>query len=122
MQVATSHSAAIDIVVFLVTGALVVAMNKWMLTWLFVPVVALVMFIAVGLLVLRTPVMNNLCIWIGKLSAYIFVCHPIARFIINKYLLLRLDHMIVVMLIYVIMTFLISMIYEQLLVFFHKRI
>lgn len=114
LQINTCHSIAIDFTVFLLAAALVVIMNRWMVTWLFVPIVALVMFIAGGLLILRMPVLNSFFIWIGKLSACIFVCHPIVRFAINKYMLLRLDNLTVVILVYVIVTILFSMLYDKL--------
>lgn len=114
LQINTCHSIAIDITAFLLTAALVVIMNRWMVTWLFVPIVALVMFIAGGLLILRMPVLNSLCIWIGKLSACIFVCHPIVRFVINKFMLQRVDNLAVVVSVYVLVTLLVSVLYNQL--------
>lgn len=114
LQINTCHSIAVDITAFLLAAALVVIMNRWMVTWLFVPIVALVFFIAGGLLILRTPVMKSFFIWTGKLSACIFVCHPVVRFAINKFMMHRLDNLTVIVLVYVIVTILVSMLYNQL--------
>lgn len=114
IQVTTNHSIVIDILLLFLTTALVIVMNKWMLTWLLVPVIALVMYFLCGLLIVRLNVVRQLLVWIGRLSACIFVCHPIARFVINKAMLTHVDNLLFVVLIYVITTLFLAVLYNQL--------
>ena len=65
---------------------LVVIMNSRLESWLFLPLVSVITFLCLGSLVLRTKYISSLFKWIGKLSACIFVCHPIARFLIINYM------------------------------------
>lgn len=116
-HVSTRHNVVFDLMSLILMLALVVVLNKWMLTWLLVPVVALAMFLAAGLLVLRTRLLSKLFRWIGNLSACIFVCHPIVRFVINKFMLHRVDSLLVVVITYVVATFLVAMAYN----YFYKK-
>ena len=89
-------------------------MNMWMITWLFVPIVALVMFITAGMLIQKSVVLSGIFKYIGRLSACIFVCHPIIRFIINHYMLSRTDNMLLIVGVYFVATLLVAMIYDVL--------
>lgn len=110
----TAHSIVIDLLVLAISFALVILMNKWMLTWLFVPIFALVMYLSAGLLVMRIPLLFNFFKWIGRLSACIFVCHPIIRFLVNKFMLQKEDNLLVILLLYIIGTLCFSIVYNLL--------
>lgn len=58
---------------------LIILMSKWFITWLFIPVLALIWFLSMEAIFIRTRILACILRWIGKLSACIFVCHPIAR-------------------------------------------
>lgn len=89
-------------------------MNRWLLTWLFVPVAALVMFVSCGMIIMRIHFLSAIFIWLGSLSPCIFVCHPIARFIINSLLLDKVSNLLSIVLIYISVTILASMVYDRL--------
>lgn len=93
---------------------LVLVMNRWMITWLFVPIVALMMFGSAGMIVLKSDVLSRLFKYVGRLSAAIFVCHPIIRFVINRYFLPHTDNMLIIVCIYVVSTFFFAVLYDML--------
>lgn len=107
------HSWLVDLLVFLCSALAVLWMNKWMLTWLFVPLVALVMWISCGLLVMRSGVLTRIFKWIGNLSACIFVCHPIVRAVICRVMLNHVDNMLIIIICYVCVTILVSLLYDK---------
>lgn len=109
-----NHSLFIDIVVFSISTVLVIIMNRWLFTWLFVPVVALVMFVSCGMIIMRIRIFASFFKWLGSLSACIFVCHPIVRFVINRLLLDKVSNLLLIVLIYISVTILVSMVYDRL--------
>lgn len=109
-----SHNLVLELAVFLFSASLVLLMNRWMSSWLFVSIIALIMFVSAGLLVLRSGVLANAFKWIGGLSACIFVCHPIARFLINGFVRKQVDSLILVVLAYVALTFVLAIAYNKL--------
>lgn len=75
----------LEILMFIVLLVLVLLMDKWLITWLFMPIVALFWFVVIGSMLIRTGYLSSLFRWFGNISACIFVCHPIARYIINYF-------------------------------------
>ena len=66
--------------VFSIFGLLlIVLMSMSLISWLFVPIVALAWILSLEKLLLHTRIVSGIFRWIGRLSACIFVCHPIAR-------------------------------------------
>jgi peptidoglycan/LPS O-acetylase OafA/YrhL len=114
LHLTTSHSIVVDILLLVFSLGLVILMNKWMLTWLLVPVVALVMFLSIGFLLLRSGILRRVFIWVGGVSASLFAVHPIARFLINRTVLPRVDNLHLVILMYVIASFIMAMCYDKL--------
>ncbi len=112
--ISTEHWILMDVIVFLMAAVLVILMNRYMMTWLLIPVVALVMYLALGLMMMRSSVLMKLFTWIGKLSAAIFVCHPISRLVINRLMLPRVDNILFVVLVYIVVTLIIAMMYDRL--------
>ena len=92
---------------------LVVLMGRWQATWIFVPVVALSWFVVVGLLLMRTRYLSEVFRWIGRLSACIFVCHPIARTLVLNTLYHHYTNIAVNVLVYVALSVLIALLYDK---------
>ena len=88
-------------------------MNRWMVTWLFVPIVALAMWGSCSLLVIRLELMTKIFKWIGSLSACIFVCHPIIRVFIHRIMLKHVDSMLLITICYVGITLLAAFLYDR---------
>lgn len=110
----SNHSMLFDIMLIIISAFLVFWMNKWMVMWLLVPFAALVMFVSIGLVIMRSIYLSAVFKWIGQLSAFIFVCHPIVRFVINRYMLGRVDNLLCVVFVYVISTIIIAVLYQRL--------
>lgn len=113
-QMTVNHSFFVDLLLLLITIVLMIVMSNWMLTWLLVPIVALAAYFACGLLIMRSIMLKNVFIWIGGLSASIFVCHPIVRFVINRLMLARVDCLFVVVLTYIVITLIVATLYNTL--------
>lgn len=54
-------------------------------SWQLTGVMAVIVVGAVSMLFSLIPYWKDLWIWIGKISAYIFVCHPIVRHLLGRY-------------------------------------
>lgn len=91
---------------------IIILMNRWLIPWLFVPVISLAWFLSLEKLVLHTRVISGIFRWIGKLSACIFVCHPIARTITLGLLFLFDNNLFLATLFYLSLTVSISIIYH----------
>lgn len=72
-------SSWVDIIGFILLLAFVIIMNMRYVSWIMVPIVALIMFIFVAKLLIRINYFSRILGWIGGYSAVIFVSHPIAR-------------------------------------------
>ena len=92
----------------------IVIISKWVVTWLFLPIVALAWFLIVGMLLMRSYYLSSLFTWIGKLSACIFVCHPIARTIVLNVLHPVCPDLLVNVFAYLMLTMVITLFYDQL--------
>ena len=100
--------------ILLVTlSAFVVLMNMNVELWIFVPIVSLFFFMTLGRLVYRTRYMGGLFKWLGGYSAFIFVCHPIAREIMFS-LNIPAYGLCISLLVYLLLTFVIACVYEKL--------
>lgn len=124
-NVAPKKSIWLELLLFVVFFALIVLFSKRMISWVFIPIIALGWFIVIGLMLMRTRYLSEIFRWVGKYSACIFVCHPIARLIVNNAVLPRLPNLLVVVLIYVVLTIGIALLYDKLYkwildIFIHK--
>lgn len=102
--------------------AMMLLASSWMLTWTILPVVALAWFLCVGSLLLRTGFLADAFRWLGRLSACIFVCHPIARIIVLNTLHPRMDNLMVNVLAYLVLTLAIALFYDRYYKWFTARI
>lgn len=98
----------------LVLLAFVVLMNKWLVTWLFIPLVALACFYAAGKVVICISPVAKVFRWVGKLSACVFVCHPIARLIVLNGIYPRVGNLLLITLIYIVVTIVLTLGYDRL--------
>lgn len=89
---------------FIVLSALLLIANARYESWLFVPFIALLWFMAAAMLSARSEVLGKSIGWIGTISAFIFVFHPVAREFFFKLNLVSLN-LFVSVLLYILMTF-----------------
>ena len=104
----------LELIVLVVTGLLVAQMNRLLIAWMFLPFVALIFFIVLGMLVQRIKPICSVFHWIGGISAFIFVCHPIARTIVNSFVLPYIRILFVNVVLYLLVTILIALCYRWL--------
>lgn len=91
---------------------LILVMSLNLLTWTIVPIVALVFFMALSNLVLKIDWIRNPLKWVGQYSAFIFVCHPIARIVANR--LCGAVPLWGILVVYFLLTMLLAIIYGKL--------
>ena len=84
-----TRSVWIELLLMVLLLGLVLLMSKWFVTWLFLPLVALVWFFVMGLLLMRTRYLSVAFRWVGKYAACLFVCHPIARSVLLRFVYTR---------------------------------
>ncbi len=75
-------SVWIELLLSVILLGIIILLGQWLITWLFVPIVALAWFWVLGSIFLKMSYFANAFRWIGDLSASIFVCHPIARLLV----------------------------------------
>ncbi|MCR4966169.1 MAG: acyltransferase [Bacteroidales bacterium] len=109
----TPKSVWIELVLLVVLLGLILLMSRWMITWIFVPIIALAWFIIIGLLLMRTCYLSKAFRWVGKYSACIFVCHPIARLIVLKTLYHHYSNNVVNVLVYVALSVMMAILYDK---------
>lgn len=87
-----------------------------LITWQFADVMAVVIIIAVSLIFSKIPYWSDLWAWIGRLSAYIFVCHPIVRHLLGRYVFTMttpgVSPTITITFVYIISVFLFAILYR----------
>ena len=112
----TKTSLGFEIFLFIVLLGLVLLMGKWLISWLFVPIVALLWFIVIGIMLMRTHYLSSVFRWLGSISACIFVCHPIARFVINHFVYYRfsINNIIICVSLYCALTLVLALPYSVL--------
>lgn len=95
----------------IVSFVLVIAFNVNYFLWLFIPFASLLMFYcAAKLTVEKENLFKRAVIWVGTNSAFIFVSHPIARSLIQH--LPWAINIVAIVLIYVIVTLVVSIGYR----------
>lgn len=99
-------------VVVLCTAFLVFVMNLNLICWVLVPIVALIFFIALSKIVLLVKWLRLPIMWVGQLSAFVFVCHPIARVVANR--LNGSVPLFGIIILYFMMTMLLAVLYSKL--------
>ena len=103
------------IVLIIMLSILVVVMNFNVLSWLFVPIVSLFLFFLLSKIIINIKYVDGLFKWIGKLSAFIFVCHPIARTIVlNSKFHIKENGICFTLIVYTILALFLSYFYEKL--------
>lgn len=113
-------------VLLAVSTVLSVAMSAHVVPWLVVPIAGLFAFLALSKLVLRVRPVAEALRWTGGISACIFVCHPIARFLlfqqtsanlcdrVGDYLHLPRHGLLVSLAAYAVLTFVLACFYQKL--------
>lgn len=101
-----------EIVFFLLLSGMVILLNSRMETWLFVPFFSLLAYISLGSLCLRVDYLASVLKWFGNISAYIFVCHPIARPLAIRFTPAE-GGLALIVTIYVILTIILSIAYRR---------
>lgn len=112
----------VELLLLVALLGLILLMNRWMVTWVFVPIIALAWFIVIGLLLMRTRYLSETFRWIGKYSACIFVCHPIARLVVLNTLNHYYSNVIVSVLAYVALSIIIAIPYNVVYQWFLKKL
>ena len=69
----------VNVILLLILSAVVVLLNLYYVLWIFLPLVALLWFITLSVIIIQTKRLALCFRWIGMYSAFVFVCHPIAR-------------------------------------------
>lgn len=87
-----------------------ILMNFHFLTWLFIPIISVFAFLFLGQFVLRTRIVSRLFRWIGLYSSCLFVCHPIARIIINRLIPIS-GNLFFLVFLYLVLSFIFAFIY-----------
>ena len=82
IKIIEGYSKWETIVLLIALSFLVVIMNINIISWLFVPIISLFLFFLLSKIIINIKYVNELFKYIGGLSAFIFVCHPIIRSII----------------------------------------
>lgn len=76
---------AILFIVFVLSGSLMSLCNFASWSWLTIHYPALFFFLSLMLIIDRIPVLSYAFAGIGAFSSLVFVCHPIARALVNDY-------------------------------------
>lgn len=105
-------SVWVELLLFVSFLGLILLMSRWLVSWVFVPIVALAWLIVIGLLLMRTRFLSEVFRWIGKYSACIFVCHPIARYLELKFLEPHISYLIINIVIYIALTVIVALLYN----------
>ncbi len=88
-----------------------VFMNFHFITWVFIPIVSVFAFLFMGKLVLRIRFISEVFRWIGVYSSCLFVCHPIARVIINR-VIPYIDNVFLIVLLFLVLSCLFAIVYS----------
>lgn len=111
-EILKPKSLWVELLLLLLLLGLILLMGRWMMTWIFIPIVALVWFIVIGMLLIRTRYLSNVFRWIGKYSACIFVCHPIARLIVLNTIHHYYSNVLFNVFVYVALTVVVALVYN----------
>lgn len=112
-------SMSTTLILLVILFVFVVVTNINIFSWLFLPIFSLFFFLLLSKIFLSIPYANNLLKWIGKLSACVFVCHPIAReFVRIIHDHLHYNDLYFSLFAYTILTFILAYFYQKL----HKRL
>ncbi len=102
-----------ELLLFMALFGLILLMSRWMVTWVFIPIIALAWFIVMEMLLMRTRYLSDVFRWIGEFSACVFVCHPIARYLELKFFAPHFSMLIVNVGIYAALTVVIVLMYNM---------
>lgn len=105
-------SVWLEIALVVLLLGLIVLMSRWLVSWLFIPLVALVWFIVIGLLLMRTRFLSSAFRWIGKYAACLFVCHPIARSVVLGFVFPRFSNHVANVFIYLFLSIVFAVVYS----------
>lgn len=88
-----------------------ILMNFHFITWVFIPIVSVFAFLFLGKLVLRIRIISEAFRWIGVYSSCLFVCHPIARVMINR-IIPYIDNVFLIVLLFLALSCLFAFVYS----------
>lgn len=118
-------------VLLLLFSALVVAMNARLVPWLAVPIAGLFAFFALAKLFVGIPPFDGMLKWIGGISAGIFVCHPIMRYLLSLPAIANMLNiggtpvpgraLVVSLCVYAVLTFVMAFFYQKLQIWLSRR-
>lgn len=117
MRMIEGYSIYKTIILLMILLFFVVIMNFNIISWLFIPIVSLFLFFLLSKIIVNIEYMDGLFKWIGRLSAFIFVCHPVAvRIVILLCEKINISgHGIwLSLIVYTVLTFVMSLFYEKL--------
>ena len=101
-----SHKS-LDVVVMCVSFVVLFLINKSFYLWIFMPFVSVLFFYISANIMSWNNVLKKLGVWLGGLSSYIFVVHPIAQLLSEKLLSICQAKAIPVRLLYVVIIYVI---------------
>lgn len=115
----------VEICLAVFSPLLMVLSNYYLETWLFLPILALFWFMILGNLILKTKILANMMIWIGKLSACLFVCYPLSRWVVKSSCVPFIHSVELTAFIYlclnIVMAYCYNLLYQKLLIFFKVK-
>ncbi len=100
----------LELILLLILSAVIFLLNYKLETWLFLPFTSLIAFLLLGDLILKIKYLSSIFRWIGTLSAFIFVCHPIVRILAIHISLEK--GLFLILFMYISLTFLFSIVYK----------
>ena len=105
-----------DTIFFIVSFVLTISMNTNYVSWLFVPIISLLMFVYLSRIIARFTYTARIFKYLGYYSAVIFVTHPIARatyYILLNLNIIKVHHILYALTYYIIMTLALSYFYKK---------
>ena len=104
----------LEISLVTILSLLMIVLNYSVELWLFLPIVAFLFFLFLGKLFLRTNFLSKCLIWIGELSACLFVCYPLSRFAVKSFVVPHVNSLILATIVYVVLDFFLAYFYNLL--------
>ena len=106
-------SLGLELLCFVLLFGMIFLCSRWMVPWVFLDFVALAWFLVFGLMILRTRYLSAAFRWLGRLSACLFVCHPIARTLVLNAVYPRFQNQPSLVLIYLALSIIIALCYQM---------
>ena len=110
----SKSSILVEITLAILSLFLMIVLNYTLELWLFLPFAPLVFFIVLGKLLLRVEFLSNFFMWIGELSACLFVCYPLSRFAVKSFIQPHFPSLILTTIVYICLVFIMAYCYNHL--------